>query len=723
MNTQTITQDKANNYSNYTFYLNGLSCANCAAKIENRINTEDKYRNVSFSFATKKLNFNSHLPENELQISLQKLVNKIEDGVSVDVEDSMAHNDCNNSSCSMDASISASNITLKNKINFREIGRKNISMLIGSILLLIALIFDLPPTYSIITYVAAYLLIGYDVILHALKNIVRGNLFDEYFLMTLATIGALALGEYTEAVAVMFFYKIGENFQDYAVDKSRRSIQSLLHIKADFANKIIGNEIIKVSPESLKINDLVLIRAGEKIPTDGIIVEGSSSLDTSALTGESYPREVFLDDEVLSGSINKSGTLKIQVTKTYENSTVARILDLVENATGKKAKTEQFITKFAKVYTPIVVISAITLALLPPLLGFGSYGDWISRALIFLVISCPCALVLSVPLAYFAGLGKASSLGILIKGGNYLEALNTIDTYVFDKTGTLTTGKFAVTNYSNEETLALAAYIEQYSSHPLALSVLNAYKGELTSNTINDVVELPGKGLRGTYKNKSLFAGNKRLMTQENISVPDVDWVGSIIYIAHGKKYIGHIEISDKLKENVFSLSSKLKEVGAKFIYLLSGDQKSIVTHTAKILDFDECHGELLPDDKLSYIEKYISENKNVLFAGDGINDAPVLARANIGVAMGGMGSDAAVEAADIILMTDEPGKLIEAKKIAKYTRKIVLQNIIFALGVKLFFLTLGAFGIATMYEAIFADVGVALLAVLNSIRILKKKL
>lgn len=718
--TTTIT----NNMINHTFFLNGLSCANCAAKIEEKIKRDPTYTDASFSFATKKLQFKSVGDEKSLQLSLQKLVDQIEEGVTVDFTRSAQTHDCDEAFCSTEANITK-NSNAKDQLSnrFEKIIKKHISLFFGFMILVLLIIFDLGSPFTLIAYVVSYLLIGHDVIRHALKNIIKGQVFDEYFLMTLATLGAFALHEYTEAVSVMLFYKIGEAFQDYAVDQSRRSIQSLLHIRAEYANKIIDGNTRRVLPEELDIDDLILVRAGEKVPVDGIIIDGDSSVDTSALTGETFPREVSKNDSLLSGCINQTAVLTVRVTKTYENSTVAKILDMVENATSKKAKTEQFITKFAKVYTPIVVISSLILALLPPLLGFGSFADWISRALIFLVISCPCALVLSVPLAYFAGLGNASRHGILIKGGNYLEALNTIDTYVFDKTGTLTTGKFVVNHFANNETLRLAAYIEQYSTHPLAKSILDAYTEVIPTDLITNVEEFPGKGIQGTYNGKTLLVGNERLMKEQNIQSPSIDWSGSVIHVSLDNKYIGHLEIGDQLKERVHALPTNLRQLGAKSIYLLSGDQDAIVSETSRTLGFDAYHSELLPGDKLSHVETYLSEGKHVLFVGDGINDAPVLARADIGVAMGGVGSDAAVEAADIILMTDEPGKILEAKKIAKYTRKIVLENIIFALGIKIFFLTLGAFGQASMYQAIFADVGVALLAVLNSMRITKLKL
>lgn len=701
-----------------TYYLNGLTCANCAGKIEDELKKDEKLKSVSFSFATKKLVFYSDFLEDDVKSHIQQKVDSIEDGIIVSKSEG-SNSSINNDSCVL---LEQEEVTSGNKLmtNIFDFTQKYTKEIIGTVILFVLIFSGNTSRVAIGAYIVAYVLIGGDIATRAIKNLLKGRLFDENFLMTLATVGAFALGEYTEAVAVMLFYKVGEGFQDYAVDNSRRSIKALLDIKAEFANLISGNTSDRVNPSVLKVNDYILIKAGEKVPVDCIVTEGISNINTSALTGESMPRNVKVNMSLLSGSINIDASIKAKVVHTFENSTVAKILDMVENASGKKAKTEAFITKFARIYTPIVVAAATMLAFVPPILGFGGFREWISRALIFLVISCPCALVLSVPLGFFGGLGAASRNGILIKGGNYLEALNSIDTYVFDKTGTLTKGKFAVSSFTNDETLRLASYLEIHSTHPIAKSILEYNKSEVSINMAKEVKEIPGEGLVGMYNGKALQVGNHSLMERYHINIEATKFVGSVVYVAYNHQFIGCINISDEIKESSYELVKKLKEVGAKSIIMLTGDQKEIADHVASELGIDMVYSELLPVDKLRHVEALINNNQRVLFVGDGINDAPVLARANIGVAMGGVGSDAAIEAADIILMTDEPDKLIKAHKIAKKTRKVVLQNIVFALGVKLFFLTLGAIGIATMYEAIFADVGVALIAVINSMRTMR---
>lgn len=713
-----------------TFYLNGLTCANCAAKIEEAIHEEGAYQDVSFSFATKKLQLKTELAEDLLAHELQSLVDRIEEGVVVDLKPGTMSDTCEDDQCAVDQDgrhlvldseqvPTDTNPTMAKAISLMK---QHIRLIVGAIIVFSVILMKPPMPIALPGYIIAYSLIGGEVAYRAFRNLSKGNFFDENFLMTIATFGAFALGEYTEAVMVMFFYEIGEGFQDYAVDYSRRSIQSLLNIKAEYANLYENGVTKKVTPESLRLDDVILVKVGEKVPVDGKVIEGRSSVDTSALTGESLPRTLKVGDDVLSGAINKDGVFTMEVTKTYENSAVARILDMVENATGKKAKTEQFITKFARIYTPIVVFLAVALAVIPPILGFGDFREWLSRALIFLVISCPCALVLSVPLGYFAGLGVASRRGILIKGGNYLEALNTIDTFVFDKTGTLTEGNFVVQEISGEETLAYAAMIEAHSNHPIAQSILKAAesKGIVSGNRLDEIIEVAGQGMKGHLEGKVLLVGNERLMNSHEIHFNPTDFFGTVVYVAYDGAYVGAIHIADQLKTGVDKLAYSLKAKGAKALVMLTGDQNRIAAHVAEALSLDTYHSELLPEDKLTHVESYLDQGRKVLFVGDGINDAPVLARADIGVAMGGLGSDAAIEAADIVLMTDEPMKLNEALDIAAKTRRIVLQNIFFAIGVKLFFLTLGAMGIATMYEAIFADVGVALIAVLNSLRILK---
>ncbi len=687
----------------YSFVLDGMCCASCATKIEENIKKKKDFEKVRFSFATKKVQVKSGLSKEETKKKIQEIVDKIEEGIQVEFDEKKE------------------NLTQKKSEVIKKICLNNRWMFLGMLLIGVVFLFEFSKEITFASYLLGYLLVGKDVIFRALKNIKKKQFFDEYFLMTIATLGAIFIGEIMEAVMVMFFYKIGEIFQDYAVDHSRNSIQELLSIKADHAN-IVENGIVKiVSPESLHIGDVIIVKAGEKIPVDGIILEGHSYLDLSALTGESLPKEKKTGDEVLSGMLNIDRILHVKVLKTYENSTVAKILELVENATSKKAKTEQFITRFAKIYTPIVVVSAVLLAIVPPMIGVGSFREWISRALIFLVISCPCALVLSVPLSYFAGLGKASRKGILIKGGNYLEELNKINTFVFDKTGTLTKGNFRVKEVIGEDTLRLAAAVEQFSTHPIAKSIQKAYGKETVQLEITDLEEIFGEGMRGNYLEKQLLVGNERLLRHYEIPVERSEHIGTSIHVALGGNYVGVIYIEDELKAGVKKLITSLKENGSNKTIMLTGDQDNIALKVAQEIGIDHYYSQLMPQDKLTQVEKQIQNGNKVLFVGDGMNDAPVLMRSNIGVAMGALGSDAAIEAADIVLMTDDPTKILEAIKIAKTTKKIVMENIIFALGIKVFFLSMGAFGIATMYEAIFADVGVTVLAVLNAMRILKK--
>jgi Cd2+/Zn2+-exporting ATPase len=711
--------NKPNKMNKQTYYLNGLTCAHCAGKIEEELKNDQKLEEVSFSFATKKLIFYSDFFDEEAQLHIQKKVDEIEDGIRVSKLEGLNTGDSKENKFSLKDENNGQEKWIKSEKILAFVNKYSKEFL-GSVLLFALIVNASQSAIAIVGFLLAYLLIGGDIAMRAVKNLLKGQLFDEHFLMTLATLGAFAIGEYTEAVAVMLFYKVGEGFQDYAVDNTRRSIKALLDIKAEYANRMTEGSSEKVEPSELKVDDYILIRAGEKVPVDCILIDGVSSINTAALTGESKPQKVKPGQSLLSGSINLDASLKAKVINTYENSTVAKILDMVENATGKKARTEQFITKFAKIYTPIVVVSASILAFIPPLLGFGDFRDWISRALIFLVISCPCALVLSVPLGFFGGLGAASRKGILVKGGNYLEALNGIDTFVFDKTGTLTKGNFALVSYTNEETLRLAAILELHSTHPIAKSILDYSPYTGTLDMANDVREIPGEGLVGVFENKPLYVGNHRLMERYHIDIEDSEFVGSLVYVAYNQAYIGKIEISDEIKESAYELVRRLKEANAKSIIMLTGDQREVAEYVAKELAIETVYSELLPQDKLMHVEALIQNKQKVLFVGDGINDAPVLARAHIGVAMGGVGSDAAIEAADMILMNDEPMKLMDAKKIAKGTRRIVIQNIVFALGVKLFFLILGAFGFATMYEAIFADVGVALIAVVNSMRTLR---
>lgn len=576
----------------------------------------------------------------------------------------------------------------------------------------------------------AYLIAGYDIIFKALKNIIKGQVFDENFLMGIATLGAIGIKEYPEAVMVMVLYQIGEYLQDKAVEKSQNSITELMDIRPDYANLEKDEDLTKISPYEVKIGDTIIVKTGEKIPLDGIIIDGTATLDTSALTGESRPREVKIGDEAISGCINTNGLLKIRVTKEYGQSTVSKILDLVENASSKKTKTENFITKFAKIYTPVVVLAALFLAILPPLIFGSNFSVWINRALTFLVISCPCALVISVPLGFFAGIGGASKCGILVKGSSYLELLSKPETIVFDKTGTLTQGCFKVVKIvqqedtTKEELLELTAYAESYSNHPIALSIKKAYDKNIDKNKISEISEIAGNGVRAEINGCSILVGNENLLKNHNISYQKANETGTIVYTAKNSKFLGYIVISDELKEDAQKAIIELKKLKLQTV-MLTGDTEDSGLTVAKELNIDKAYTQLLPIDKVDKIEDIIEQktkNKNVIFVGDGINDAPVLTRADVGIAMGGLGSDAAIEAADVVIMDDKPTKVATAIKIAKQTLTIVKENIAFALGIKVLFLILGAFGFVTMWGAVFADVGVTLIAVLNSLRALKIK-
>ncbi|MDD4690325.1 MAG: heavy metal translocating P-type ATPase, partial [Eubacteriales bacterium] len=570
------------------------------------------------------------------------------------------------------------------------------------------------------------------VVLSAIKRIARGDVFSEHFLMSVATIGAFCVGEYAEGVAVMLFYLLGELFEDMAVDHSRKSISALMDIRPDYANIKVGDDLEKVSPDEVSIGDIIVVKPGEKIPLDGKVIEGTSMVDTAALTGESVPRELEPGSVALSGFINKNGVLTIEVTKEFGESTVSKVLDLVQNAGSKKAQTEKFITKFARYYTPVVVFGALALAVIPPLVIPGAtFSDWIYRALVFLVVSCPCALVLSIPIGFIGGIGGASKRGILVKGGNYLEALNNVEAVVFDKTGTLTKGVFKVTatnpqnDYTDKELLEYAAYAESYSNHPIALSIISAYNTEIDKNRIENYQEVAGHGIKVNINGKEVLAGNTRLMSSENINYNDVDILGTVVHVAIDKKYAGSIVISDEVKEDSANAIKELKALGVRKTVMLTGDLKVVADKIGNKLGLDEVYSELLPADKvekIEFLEAQKSHKGKIVFVGDGINDAPVLARADIGMAMGGLGSDAAIEAADVVIMTDEPSKIASAIKIAKRTRSIVIQNIVFALGVKAVFLVLGALGVASMWEAVFGDMGVAIIAVLNAMRAMNMK-
>lgn len=605
-------------------------------------------------------------------------------------------------------------------------------IIIGAAVLATAVLLSLNNEWlQIALFIISYIIVGGDVVKRAVKNIFKGQVFDENFLMSIATIGAFFIGEYPEGVAVMLFYQVGELFQSYAVGKSRKSIASLMDIRPDYANVKKGDELVKVDPDEVQIGDIIVIKAGEKIPLDGKVIEGSSMIDTSALTGESVPREVEVGSDILSGCININGVITAEVTQEFGESTVSKILDLVENASSKKSNSEQFITKFARYYTPVVVIIAVFLAIIPPLVIDGAtFSDWIYRALAFLVVSCPCALVISIPLSFFGGIGGASKKGVLVKGSNYLEALAETEIVVFDKTGTLTKGVFNVQEIhpegvSKEELLELTAHAESYSNHPISLSLKRAYSKEIDNGRISDVEEISGHGVIATVDGKKVMVGNIKLMKMMDIPYFKGELIGTIVHVAVNNKYIGYIVIADEVKEDSAQAIKELKVANIKQTVMLTGDNKSIGSKVAKELGLDKVYAELLPADKVEKLEELFSQKSKkgkLAFVGDGINDAPVLARADIGIAMGGLGSDAAIEAADVVIMADEPSKIATTMKISKKTLKIAHQNIVFAIGIKIIVLILSAFGITTMWAAIFADVGVTIIAVLNAFRALNVK-
>ena len=706
--------------------IEGLDCANCAAKVERKINTLEGIKEATVDFLGKKIVvLADEISENELVELIQTEVDKIEDGVKVFIPKVQAG---------------------ESSSEEEDTGKIKKKLLIGGVLFVLGIF--VPKTLFIpklAVFLVSYLVIGGDVLLSAFKNILNGQVFDENFLMAIATIGAFVIGEYPEGVAVMLFYQLGELLQGIAVNNSRKSIVSLMDIRPDYANIKVGEGIKKVSPEEIKVGEIIVVKPGEKVPLDGKIVKGASTFDTSALTGESLPREAKAGDDVLSGFINKNGLIEIQVAKVFSESTVSKILYLMENAGSKKSKTENFITKFARYYTPAVVITALIVAIFPPLLIQGAtFSDWIYRALIFLVVSCPCALVISIPLGFFGGIGGASRHGILIKGTNYLEVLNDLESVVMDKTGTLTKGIFKVTevnaennikinNFENNKTeltkpllLKYAAHIEKFSNHPIAQSIVAEYENsasKVDENVVKDFEEISGFGIKVNINNHQFLAGNSKLMNLENITFDKKENLGTAIYLAADGKYIGNILISDEVKEDSARAIKGMKENGVKEIVMLTGDNEAIGKNIAEKLGIDKVFTELLPNEKVEKLEeiyKTKSEKGKVAFVGDGINDAPVLARADLGIAMGGAGSDAAIEAADVVIMNDEPSKIVTAIKIAKKTKEIVWQNITVAFAIKIVVMALGLFGDATMWEAVFADVGVALLAVLNATRVLR---
>ena len=696
--------------------LNGLTCAHCASVIDEKVKHIDGVKNSNLNFTNKKLSVEIDCDNEEKIIkNIIDIINDTEPGLDIQIEGQRE----------IKEDKTQKSIKNNEKLNLLKI-------IAGVIVFIFAFYEEIAGRenkYSLLIFLVAYLLVGSDVLYKALRNITKGRIFDENFLMSVATIGAIAIGEPSEAVGVMLFYKIGEYLQELAVGKSRKSISELMQIRPDMANLKLGNTIKVVNPEDVNIGDYIIVKPGEKVPLDGVVIEGSSMMDTSALTGESVLRTVKKGDNLLSGFINKNALLTVQVTKDFSESTASKILDMVENASSKKSKTENFISVFSRYYTPIVVGLALLIAILPPIFMQGAtFSEWIHRGLIFLVVSCPCALVLSIPLSYFSGIGVASKQGVLIKGSNYLEALRYVDTVVFDKTGTLTEGVFDVVkvkpiNISEDELIKFASIAEVNSNHPIAKSILNYYNKEINLNNIEEYEEIASHGIRVKYENNIILAGNEKLMASNNIKIEKSTDVGTVVYIAINNEFKGYIVIADKIKTDSEEAIRLIKEQGIKETVMLTGDNKEVANSVAKKLKLDKVFSNLLPNEKVEKIEelyKNRTEKEKIAFVGDGINDAPVLARVDVGIAMGGLGSDAAIEAADVVIMTDEPSKIAQGIKISKKTYKIVWQNIIFALGIKIIVMILGATGLASMWEAVFADVGVALIAVLNAMRIMK---
>ena len=690
------------------YLLKGLDCANCASKIEEKLKKMDGIRKVTVDFMNQKLilEFSSDMEEN--------LFSKVKEVIK-----------------SLDSDITMEEVMVK-----EDLKKELLFFIIGLILFIIAIllfyIFPFPKNYlGMLFFILSYFVVGGEVVWKAIRNMLKGNFFDENFLMSVATIGAFIIGEYPEAVAVMLFYQLGELFQKYAINHSRKSIASLMDIRPDYANVERYGKIVQFDPNDVKVGDIIVVRAGEKIPLDGVIVEGTSYLDTTALTGESVFRKVTVGDQVLSGCINQEGILKIKVTCVFQESTVSKILDLVENVSSRKSTSENFITKFSRYYTPIVVGLAILLAFLPPLfLKNTSFSIWIYRALSFLVVSCPCALVISIPLSFFGGIGAAAKSGILVKGSNYLEDLAKMETVVFDKTGTLTQGVFEVQTIealeiSKAELLKLVAYAEHFSSHPISSSIKKAYGKEIKQNQITNSKELPGLGIISQVNGREILAGNEKLMAKNHIKIQKCHDIGTIVYIAIDKKFVGYIVICDKIKENASGVRKQLKQLGIHRLVMLTGDKLEIGKQVAQELGIDTVCAELLPNEKVIKLQELLNQktfDKKIGYVGDGINDAPVLTLADVGIAMGGVGSDAAIEAADIVIMTDELVKIVDAIVISRKTLKVVKQNISFSIVIKVLVLFFSALGISTMWWAVFADVGVSILAILNALRLLKSK-
>ncbi|WP_294392515.1 heavy metal translocating P-type ATPase [uncultured Clostridium sp.] len=714
--------------------LEGLDCANCANKIENRVNKLEEVEEASVNFSLGRINIKIENENNKDNVigKVIKIVKELEPDVVVKEDGkqkinrqlhSYEHQHCNDGCC-----INSEENEIDKEKDNAGFFKKNWGIISGIVIYIFALIFKDTQCVNLALFLISYVLVGGKVVMTAVKNISRGQVFDENFLMTIATLGAIAIREYPEAVAVMIFYEIGELFQSYAVNRSRKSITSLMDLRSDYANLLTENGEIKVDPEEINIDDIIVVKPGEKVPLDGILIEGECSLDTSALTGESIPRDIQVNDEVLSGTINLNSVIKMKVTKEFGESTISRILEMVENAGSKKAHTEKFITKFCKYYTPVVVFFAVAIAVIPPLVvKDADFSTWIYRALSFLVVSCPCALVVSVPLGLFSGIGGASRKGILVKGGNYLEVLKDVNVVVFDKTGTLTKGTFKVSevnaeSVTEERLIEIAAMGESFSTHPIAQSIVREYSKEIDKARIKNYTELSGHGIKAVIDDQEVLLGNFKLMKNNNIECKETQSIGTVVYAAVSGKYIGYIVIEDEVKEDSEAAVQRLKKLGIEKVVMLTGDHKKVAEKVGKELAIDEIHGGLLPGDKVTEVEKLLNKNSKgkLIFVGDGINDAPVLARADIGVAMGGIGSDAAIEAADVVLMKDTINSLADAIIIGKKTNKILWQNIIFSLVIKIGVLILISIGASTMWEAVFADVGVTLIAVLNSMRALK---
>ena len=719
----------------YVYLIKGLDCANCAAKLERNLRDIPQLADATIDFMAQKLilRLNNSNDLETVLTEVQKVIERIEPGVTITekTKKTKVAQEPTGTDNSADGQFAQQLEKSKKKAGkfTPEMQQSLLKIAISAALFLVAQLLPLPDLAQFGVFLLAYLIVGGEIVLRAVKNITRGQVFDENFLMSVATIGAFCVGEYPEGVMVMLLYQLGELFQDYAVHRSRRSIADLMDIKPEIAHVKQGDAYISVAPDEVAIGDIIQIRPGEKVPLDGVILEGASALDTVALTGESVPRNVAAGQQVLSGCINISGVLTVRVEKEYEDSTVAKILDLVENASSKKADAENFITRFARYYTPVVVGVAVLLALVPPLVTGDSFSPWIYRALVFLVISCPCALVISIPLTFFSGLGACSRHGVLVKGSNYLEALAQLESAVFDKTGTLTKGQFAVTeihtlDMTQEDLLYYAACAESISNHPIGHAVQMANQRPVTAGSLQKAEEIAGHGISAVVDGHTVLVGNYRLMEQQHISCERVEETGTIIYVAVDGAFCGWIVIADEIKPDAQIMIARLKELGVKQIVMLTGDNQKTAEKVADKLGITKIFSQLLPGDKVTCLEEILqqkSKQGTVSFTGDGLNDAPVLARADVGVAMGGLGSDAAIEAADVVIMNDQPSKLADAVVIARQTRRIVKQNITFILIIKLLVLILGAVGLASMWMAVFADVGVAVLAILNAVRIIRK--